>query len=101
MSIMDIKISFLPMDSKSITFLCLVSSLMLSKSLECCKKKNSSEENSSSSETYEKRKICSTRFHNLGKLTLQMNLQISLHAQGPMPKKSTRDVFLEHLNSET
>ena len=29
----------------------------------------------------------------LGKLKLQMNLQIFLHARGSMPKKSTRDFF--------
>ena len=41
-------------------------------------------------------------FITLGKLKLQMNLQISLNAQLPMPKnKSTRDFFPEHLNSET
>ena len=36
-------------------------------------------------------------FISLGKLELEMNLQIFLHAQGPMPKISTRNFFLEHL----
>ena len=40
-------------------------------------------------------------FITLHKLKQPMNLQIFLHAQGPIPKKSTRDIFLEHLNSET
>ena len=49
----------------------------------------------------QKGKFAQHIFITLGKLKLQINLQISFHAQGPMPKKSSRDLFLGHLNSET
>ena len=47
--------------------------------------------NSSTSGTYEKGKFGQHVFITLGKLKLHINLQISLHAQGPTPRKSTRD----------
>ena len=38
-----------------------------------------------------KGKLAQNVFITLGKLKLQMNLHICLYAQGPMPRKSTRD----------
>ena len=44
-------------------------------------------------EPMKKGKFAQHVFITLGKLKLGMNLQISLHAQGPMPKKDRPEVF--------
>ena len=48
-------------------------------------------------EPMKKEKFAQHVFITLGKLKLQMNLQISLHAQGPMPKTVDQKFSLEHL----